>query len=206
MNYNLERMEVMKKIFLIMLMLMLLVFASVEVSYAENFMNVPTKDDEILQGDTYDKGDGNIKVFDSDGKIIYSGSQTNWLKIIDINKSSGGSLGYYEGVTDIYWEYGIPLWGNSGPVVECVTASYDADGSDYLYVKNELYIEDDDAWYRLQYSSDTRFDAFEAEAYTDQLTYGFYGYVGSDWRGNGTHIIEDSDEGWDDTFSTSEII
>lgn len=184
----------------------ILVIANIDTAYATNFVAQPIYENEISPGDTYDKGDGDLKVFNRKGEMIYSGSMRDYQNLVTIKTDTGGSFGNYEGYTDIYWDYGDLLGLNSGPVVECSTASYDADGSDYLYVKNELFIDDDGVWDRLKYSSDTVFDGYVAEAYANQLSYGFFGYVGGEWKGSGRHSIEDSDEGWDDTFFTNETI
>lgn len=162
--------------------------------------------DQINPGDTMFKDDGNIKAFDKYGNLIYSGPQKYYYNTeYSIKDSTGGSLGNYEGYTDIWWEYGLvtDLTG-SGPSAESCTRSYDVGGSEYLYVKSELYEKNSqNEWTRIAYNTCSEYNETIAECQVEEINYHALAWTNG-FKCETKHKIEDDDEGWDAIFYTDD--
>lgn len=169
------------------------------IAHAKNFDNPPQSPDQIKVGDTYDKGDGELKIFDENGKLIKNTSKKKGnISPLDSDYDNGSVGGW----TDIWWYYNplSPLTGN-GPKGEAATYSYAMDGeSDYLQAYLEIYVNG------TKKASDpaTIRDDNEITAYAEHLYYGWNGGVTLPCEGKTTHKVIDSEEGWDVTFHTDD--
>ncbi|MDF9408115.1 hypothetical protein L7E55_07035 [Pelotomaculum isophthalicicum JI] len=170
-------------------------------AHAKNFDVVPTSNDQIEVGDTYGKGDGELKIFDKDGNLIIHKKGKIDKSIISI-KSTQFDNGNYGGVTDAWWYYYIFGWlTGSGPKAEGTTYTYAHDGnSDYLSAYVKLYVNgtkkaEDSA-------SDT--DVGEVTAYCDHLYYSNVGGPILPCRATTSHKVIDSKYGWNASFTTDD--
>jgi len=129
----------MKKLFFLCL-LCVFVLSFTCTGYAKDIDNPTQLPNQIKKGDTYDKGDGELKVFDEKGNLIKKGNNKQGsISPLADDSYDNGSVG---GVTDIWWYYDPlnPFTGN-GPKGEATTYSYAMDGeSDYLQAYLELYV------------------------------------------------------------------
>jgi len=186
----------MKKLFILCLCIGFL-FSSTTSVFAKNFDKPPKSSEQIENGDTYGKGDGEIKIFDQDGKLIV---HEKGKKSKDLISSLGQyDNGNYGGQTDIWWFYNIidPFFG-SGPKAEADTWSWAADGtSDYLQANLDLYVHN----IKRAYDYAHNHEVGTVHAYCEDLR---YGVNPQSCRGTAAHKVIDSTYGWDATFSTSD--
>lgn len=189
---------IMKKFTIFCLSIALLLSLPLTAS-AKNFDVVPTSIDQIKEGDTYGKGDGEIKVFDKDGNLIIHKKGENYKSIV---RQSDGQYdnGNYGGFTDAWWYYNPSIVYGSGPKAEAGTYSYAADGaSDYLSASIRLYVNGS------QKDQDTysEYDTDEVTVYVEYLKYAIHGVI-FPVRATTSHKVIDSEYGWNATFATED--
>lgn len=189
------------KRFIILCVCLSFLLSSPFAASAKNFDVVPTSTDQIETGDTYGKGDGELKVFDKDGNLIIHKKGKIDKSIINI-QSTQFDNGNYGGVTDTWWYYNIfDFLTGSGPKAEGSTYTHASDGtSDYLSAYVKLYVSgtkkaEDSA-------SDT--DTGEVTAYCDHLYYGINGGLTYPCSATTSHKVIDSEYGWNASFTTDD--
>jgi len=189
----------MKKLFILCLCFAFLIslpFTAV----AKNFDVPPTSIDQIENGDTYGKGDGELKVFDKDGKLIIHdrGKKDNSITPLGVSFDNGN----YGGSTDTWWYYNVfDLLTGSGPKAEAGTYSYANDGEpDYLSAYLKLYVN---GVKKAEDPANAR-NTNEVIAYCEHLYYANIGGVIIPCKATTTHMVIDSEYGWDATFNTDD--
>jgi len=186
-----------------MLVVCIIVISSLSsLAMAKNWDSPPPMD-QVKPGDTLYKGDGNVKIFDRQGRMIYSGPEKGFVMI-----NGEFDNGNYGGKTDIWWVYGDLLGTNSGPKGEGATWGYGMphDGyTDYVYVRTILSTQDlGRPW--VERDQDTAFDfnTNSVTCYVQCLEFTFGACATMGCKGESKHIVQDAEEGWDATFYTDD--
>ena len=191
----------MRRILIVFMLSALLVLSFSTLAWAKNWESLPSID-EVQEGDTYDKGDVNIKVFNSSGELIYSGR---------INESDVTLMGSYEnvgnygGTTDIWFYYHpTQLWDGSGPKGKGTTYGMALPSTDYLYARTVLYDDYSGEWEVIDQDTTHDTDADSVTTYVQNLSYPLGAPIGTQFKGETKHIVRDSANGWNDTFYTDD--
>jgi len=190
----------MKKQFFTVVLCIIVIFGMSSVAMAKNWEYIPDKD-QIQPGDTLYKGDGEIKVFDKNGKLIYKGNKKDIYSIRGIYDN-----GNFGGETDIWWVYGSIMGYDSGAEGEAATWGYAIPSTDYLYVRCKLYIEDFSSGImeKVDDENDDIFNDDSVDVAVEDFGYSWNHIMVCDVAGESTHRVEDSAEGWDNTFYTDD--
>ena len=164
----------------------------------------PPAEEKIQPGDTVFKGDGEIKVFDKQGRKIYSGPMDKYGNKDGFSTKGQYDNGNYGGLTDIWWKYGLGYL-DSGPKGEGATWGYAIPSTDFVYVKTTLETDLGGDWDVVDQDTDSDYDTDDSvTAYVSDLSYMQAEVLVVDCRAESKHIVEDDPNGWDDVFYTDD--